>query len=69
MGEKADEILAMAGANHGIWLVWVDGYATFGSQCGQLHRALAEGSSESGRMINADGDRFYNSANLTHFGG
>jgi len=69
VGEKADEILAMAGANHGIWLVWVDGYATFGSQCGQLHRALAEGSSESGRMINADGDRFYNSANLTHFGG
>jgi hypothetical protein len=33
-------LLERAGPDSTIWLVWADGYRTFGSKCGRLHREL-----------------------------
>ncbi|MDG2210435.1 MAG: glycosyltransferase family 39 protein [Acidimicrobiales bacterium] len=65
--EVAERILSLHISEQSLWLVWVDGYKTFGSQCGELERVLAAFSSSSKVFVGANGDDFYNSANLTRF--
>jgi len=65
--EIAERILSLHIPEQSLWLVWIDGYKTFGSQCGELERELAAFSSSSKIFVDANGDDFYNSANLTRF--
>ena len=65
--EVAERILSLHISEQSLWLVWADGYKTFGSQCGELERVLAAFSSSSKVFVDANGDDFYNSANLTRF--
>ena len=65
--EIAERILSLHTHEQSIWLVWVDGYKTFGKQCSELRVLLSRGSSSSSTLIYADGEQFYNSANLMKF--
>lgn len=65
--EIAERILSLHIPEQSLWLVWIDGYKTFGSQCGELERELAAFSSSSKIFVSSNGDDFYNSANLTRF--
>jgi len=50
-----------------VWLVWMDGYETFGSQCPDLRLALAERLGRPTKAVYADADRFDDAANLSRF--
>ncbi len=65
--EIAERILSLHIPEQSLWLVWIDGYKTFGSQCGELRKELAAASTSSRIFVRANGDDFYNSANLTRF--
>jgi hypothetical protein len=65
--EIAERILSLHIPEQSLWLVWIDGYKTFGSQCGELRKELAAASTSSRIFARANDDDFYNSANLTKF--
>ncbi len=65
--EIAERILSLHIPEQSLWLVWIDGYKTFGPQCGELRKELAAASTSSRIFVRANGDDFYNSANLTRF--
>ena len=65
----ADRIVIAAGGAANVWLVWIDGYETFADQCGRLHAALAARLGRATRPVGADGDEFYNAANLSRYNG
>ena len=59
----ADEVRGMA-AGHDVFVVWRDGYETFGDQCQQLRQELGEGGSTVDRVISQP-KRFYETAYLS----
>ncbi len=63
----ADEIVARAGTGT-TWMVWIDGYRNYGRQCGRLHGELAARLGGSHHLVAANGDDYYNAANLNAFG-
>lgn len=65
--EIAKKILSLHIQEQSIWLVWIDGYKTFGSQCGKLKEELNASSSNSRVFVHAGGEDYYNSANLVRF--
>jgi len=68
-GAVASAVLGLRPPGGAVWLVWSDGYETFDDQCSRLRSALSAGSSGTARIVHADGDRFFNSANLSRFTG
>ena len=63
----AEKILSLHMPEQSIWLVWIDGYKTFGYQCGKLQEELSAHSSSSKVFVHANGEDYYNSANLVRF--
>jgi len=63
----ADELLRLSSSQNDIWLIWIDGFETYGNQCGffrsELNRRLGNGET----LVNADGDDYYNPANLVRY--
>ena len=63
----AEELLSVNNSRNNIWLVWIDGFESFGDQCGlfrsELNRRLGSGET----LVNADGDDYYNPANLVRY--
>ena len=63
----ADELLRLSSSQNNIWLIWIDGFETYGNQCGffrsELNRRLGNGET----LVNADGDDYYNPANLVRY--
>ncbi len=67
--EVAERILAWSeGADH-LWLVWIDGFSTFDGQCGILRTELGKRLGGGATLVGADGDEYYNPANLVRFPG
>ena len=56
------------GADH-LWLVWIDGFSTFDGQCGILRTELGKRLGGGATLVGADGDEYYNPANLVLFPG
>ena len=64
----ADAIVARAGGSRAVWMIWIDGYRNYGRQCGRLHGELSARLGASRHLVAADGDEYYNAANLNAFG-
>jgi hypothetical protein len=67
-GAAADAIVANAGGSRAVWMIWIDGYRNYGRQCGRLHGELSARLGASRHLVAADGDGYYNAANLNAFG-
>ena len=65
--ELAERILSLHIEEQSIWLVWIDGYATFDSKCSELRAHLSAASASTTIFVQADGEQYYNSANLVKF--
>ncbi|MCP4793104.1 MAG: hypothetical protein GY882_07235 [Actinomycetia bacterium] len=64
----ADAIVARAGGSANVWMIWIDGYRNFERQCGRLHGELSARLGGSRHLVAANGDEYYNAANLNAFG-
>ena len=65
--EVAERILSLHIEEQSIWLVWIDGYATFDSKCSELRAHLTAASASTTIFVQADGQQYYNSPNLVKF--
>lgn len=64
----AEAIVAEAGGSARVWMIWIDGYRNYGRQCGSLHGELSARLGGSRHLVAANGEDFYNAANLNVFG-
>lgn len=67
--EFADRIVAWAEGSKHLWLVWIDGFRTFDGQCGALRSEFQQRLGGGATLVRADGDAYYNPANLVRFPG
>ncbi len=62
-----ENFLSRSTSQQNIWLVWIDGFESFGKQCSlfrsELNRWLGGGET----LVNADGEEYYNPANLVRY--
>ena len=62
-----ENFLSRSTSQQNIWLVWIDGFESFGKQCSlfrsELNRRLGGGET----LVNADGEEYYNPANLVRY--
>ena len=65
----ADQLVVDLPEVTNVWLVWMDGYKTFGEQCGMLRGEMTRHLGRGLKRVNADGDEYYNPANLMKFVG
>ena len=65
----AEDLLDRNSSEQNIWLVWIDGFDSFGKQCGSFRSELSKRLSGGETLVNADGDDYYNPANLVRYDG
>ncbi len=65
--DASDRIVAQLNDSKRLWMVWIDGYRNFDDQCGRLHAELTERLGWSEHLVAADGNGYYNAANLNLF--
>ena len=65
--EVADQLLKDKENIKNIWLVWIDGFETFGKQCSSFRTELGQRLAGGKTFINADGDKYYNPSNLVQY--
>ena len=63
----AENFLAKSTSQQNIWLVWIDGFESFGKQCGSFRSELNKRLGAGETLVNADGDDYYNPANLVRY--
>ena len=63
----AEEFLDRQTSVENIWLVWIDGFETFESKCSSFRSELNRQLSGGETLVNADGDDYYNPANLVRY--
>jgi hypothetical protein len=63
----AQEMLARLGANQTLWLVWRDGYAGLGADCGYLHSWLDLLRPTGETVVHQNGGAFYEYENLVRY--
>ena len=69
VSQFAQNALAMASANHTIWLVWRDGYPSLGGDCGYLQSWFNLFRQSGVPLVHANGTTYYEFENLTRFAG
>ena len=65
----AEAITARSAGAGAVWLVWMDGYETFGRHCSDLRLELVQRLGRPTKVLNADGDAYDDAANLSRFPG
>lgn len=63
----AQEFLARHDGGQNIWLVWIDGFESFDKQCSSFRSELNKQLGAGETLVNADGDEYYNPANLVRY--
>lgn len=63
----AENALSRAGSSHTVWLVWRDGYAGLGGQCGYLKSWLDLFRGSGVTLVRANGSTYYEFENLTRY--
>ena len=62
-----ENFLSRSTSQQNIWLVWIDGFESFGKQCGSFRSELNKRLDGGETLVNADGDDYYNPANLVRY--
>jgi 4-amino-4-deoxy-L-arabinose transferase-like glycosyltransferase len=62
-----EELLAKSTSRQNIWLVWIDGFESFGNQCSLFRSELNKRLDGGETLVNADGEEYYNPANLVRY--
>lgn len=63
----AEKLLARHTSEENIWLVWIDGFESFENQCSSFRSELNKRLGGGQTLVNADGDEYYNPANLVRY--
>ncbi|SVA78114.1 uncharacterized protein METZ01_LOCUS130968, partial [marine metagenome] len=63
----AEKLLARHTGGQNIWLVWIDGFESFEKQCSSFRSELNKRLGAGETLVNADGDEYYNPANLVRY--
>ncbi len=63
----ADKLVARAGGDHTIWMVWEPNYQTFGIKCEELVNAVQQSHMSSQQWVTSATQQYYEPMNLTEF--
>ena len=69
VSQFVQDTLGRVSANHTVWLLWRDGYPSLGGDCGYVKSWLDLFRQSGVTLVHANGDKYYEFANLTRYAG